>query len=196
MGAQPHFTTAIVRCGSMTGRAHSYDSPRALQSSDKTKATARTGLSRSFAIALPLINLISSQVVASNMAILDAAPGLSTEITVNRVPLAEYDDPEAEKSPFSITKYVEAVSGSEFVIKTSFQEPILAINGVEISVRIDGNRGPRRSIKPGFYQAPNEIAGVWFSQDGKRYHQNYQFAELDIGNVCSDAGRVRILIFV
>jgi hypothetical protein len=125
------------------------------------------------------------------MAILDTVSGLNTEITVNRVPLAEYDDPEAD-----ITKYVEAVSGSEFVIKTSFKEPILAINGVEISVRIDGNCGPRRSIKSGFYRVPNEITGVGFSQDGKRYHQNYQFAELDIGNVCFDVGRVKILISV
>jgi hypothetical protein len=40
------------------------------------------------------------------MAILDAVPGLSTETTVKRVPLAEYDDPEADKSPIEITKYV------------------------------------------------------------------------------------------
>ena len=132
------------------------------------------------------------------MAILDAFPGLQTEITVNRVPLAEYDDDEAENSSTQTTKYIEAVSGSDFVIKTSIQEPLLATRGVEIRVHIDGNRGPRRSVRPEArsYRVPIEIAGAGFSQDGKYYHQNYQFAELKIGNVSSDVERVKILTSV
>ncbi|KAG9199640.1 hypothetical protein G6514_008301 [Epicoccum nigrum] len=116
------------------------------------------------------------------MAILNAYPGLTTEITVNRAPLVEHNDEEAETSPTETTKYIEARSGSEFVIKTSLKEPFPATNGVEISVSVDGNRGPRWSVKPGplFYKVPTKIKGVGLSQDGKRYFQNYQFAELNI----------------
>ena len=118
------------------------------------------------------------------MAILDAYPGLTTEITVDRAPLPEYNDEEAETSPTETTKYIKARSGSEFVIRTSLKEPFPANNGVEISVSVDGNGGPRYSVKPGslFYKVPTKIKGVGFSQDGKRYTQNYQFAELNIGN--------------
>ena len=132
------------------------------------------------------------------MAILDAFPGLQTEITVNRVPLAEYDDDEAENSSTQTTKYIEAVSGSDFVIKTSFKKPFLATYGVEIFVRIDGDHMSGRSVKPDavFYQVPVEIAGVEFSQDGRCYHQNYQFAELNIGNVCSNVDHVKVLTTV
>lgn len=117
------------------------------------------------------------------MAVLDAYPGLTTEIIVDRAPLPEHNDKEAKTSPTETTKYIEARSGSEFVIKTSLKEPFPANNGVEISVSVDGNGGPRRSVKPGslFYKDPTKIKGVGFSQDGKRYTQNYQFAELNIG---------------
>ncbi|KAF2998148.1 hypothetical protein E8E13_001922 [Curvularia kusanoi] len=116
------------------------------------------------------------------MAILEAHPGLTTEITVNKAPLTEYSDDEAEPSSTETTNYIEARSGFDFVIKTRFKEPFPAINGVEISVSVDGNRGPRWSVKPDhlFYRVPIRMKGVGFSQDGKRYHQNYQFAELNI----------------
>jgi hypothetical protein len=115
------------------------------------------------------------------MAVLDAYPGLRTEITINKKPLAEYYH-EEEASQTTVTKYIEACSGAEFVIKTTFSQPFPMVNGVEISAVVDGNRGPRCAVKPDdrFYRSAN-MKGVSFTQDGKRYRQKYQFAELNIG---------------
>jgi hypothetical protein len=128
------------------------------------------------------------------MAILDAYPGLTTEITVEAAPLAEYDDEEAETSPTETTKYIEARSGSEFVIETSFKWPFPRTNGVQISASVDGIRALRYSIEPDrlFYKV-RRTEGMKFSQDGKRYVQNYRFAELNIGNFCPNIGRAKIL---
>lgn len=131
----------------------------------------------------PLIYLTYISTARSNMAVLDAFPGLTTEIIVNKVPLAKFHDDETEASPTENTKYIEARSGSEFMIRTTFSEPFPTVHGVEISVRVDGNPGPLSAVKPDdqLYLDSTEIKGVSFSQDGKRYRQNYQFAELHIG---------------
>lgn len=117
------------------------------------------------------------------MAVLDAHPGLRTEIVVDKRPLDKYNDDEAEATPTEVTKYIEARSGADFMIKTTFSEPFPTNNGVEIKVKVDGNRGPCWAIKPDdrFYRSTNKMTGVSFTQDGKRYHQNYQFADLNIG---------------
>lgn len=117
------------------------------------------------------------------MAVLDAYPGLTTEITVNKEPLTEYDDDESETSPTEVTKYVEARTGADFVIKTIFRKPFPTENGVEISCSVDGRRGPRWSIEPKHIIrcSTKKMTGVTFTEDGKRFHQNYQFAELNIG---------------
>lgn len=116
------------------------------------------------------------------MAVLDAYPGLRTEITVNKKPLVEYNH-EEETSQTTVTKYIEACSGAEFVIKTTFSQPFPLVNGVEISAVVDGNRGPRWAVKPDerFYRSANNMKGVSFTHNGKRYQQKYQFAELNIG---------------
>ena len=58
------------------------------------------------------------------MAVLDAHPGLTTKVTVNKEPLVEYDDEEAEASSTEVTKYIETRSRAEFDIKTTFSEPL------------------------------------------------------------------------
>lgn len=119
------------------------------------------------------------------MAVLDAHPGLATEIIVNNVPLTEYRDDEAEESPQKVTKYIEASSGAEFVITTTLNMPFPDKYGVEVRVSVDGNQGPRWGIKPDdrFYGTVLRMKGMNFTQDGKRYHQNYQFAKLNIGMI-------------
>jgi hypothetical protein len=49
------------------------------------------------------------------MAISDKMPGLQTEVLVDGRPLREYEDDEAE--PGTISKYIEACSDKEFVLK-------------------------------------------------------------------------------
>ncbi|KAJ4361290.1 hypothetical protein N0V95_001992 [Ascochyta clinopodiicola] len=115
------------------------------------------------------------------MAVLDAYPGLTTEITVNKKPLAEYDG-EEETSSTEVTRYIEARSGADFVIKTLFKAPFSTEQGVETSCIVDGNRGPRCGIAHNelLHRSANRMTGVTFSQDGRRFHQNYQFAKLNI----------------
>ena len=129
------------------------------------------------------------------MAVLDAYPGLTAEVTVNKKPLVEYDH-EEEASPTTVTKYIEACSGAEFVIKTKFSEPFPLVNGVEISTTVDGNRGPRWAVEPDarFYRSANNMKGVSFTKDGKRYQQKYQFAELNIGWCSRQKTEVKLLI--
>jgi hypothetical protein len=49
------------------------------------------------------------------MAISDKMPGLQTEVLVDGRPLREYEDDEAE--PDTISKYIEACSDKELVLK-------------------------------------------------------------------------------
>jgi hypothetical protein len=75
--------------------------------SDKKKNNGARDTLQHFCHRAP-IGLTFSQVGASIMAILDAYPGLRTEIIVNRALLTEYNDEEAETSPTETTKYIEA----------------------------------------------------------------------------------------
>ena len=128
------------------------------------------------------------------MAILDAYPGLKTEITVDAAPLAEYNDEEAETSPTETTKYIEARSGPEFVIETSFKWPFPTTNGVQINASIDGIHVSEWSIKPELlFRKVRGMKGVSFSEGGRRYLQNFRFAELNIGNFCPNISRAKML---
>jgi hypothetical protein len=128
------------------------------------------------------------------MAILDAYPGLKTEITVDAAPLAEYNDEEAETSPTETTKYIEARSGSEFVIETSFKWPFPRTYAVQISASVDGVRVSDWSVLPEFlFRKVRAMKGVVFSEGGRIYCQNIRFAELNIGNFCPNIGRAKML---
>lgn len=119
------------------------------------------------------------------MAVLSAFPGLTTEIIVDRLPLTEFSGDEPEASTTKTTSYIEARSGAEFSIKTTLSRPFPLTNGVEVSVSVDGNLGRRLLFQPNdqSYDSAGSIKGVVFVQDGKRYSQNYQFAELNVGMV-------------
>jgi hypothetical protein len=116
------------------------------------------------------------------MAVLDPYPGLTTEVIVDKQSLTEHTD-EEDTSPTEVTKYIEARSGAEFMIKTTFRKPFPKINGVEIRVSVDGNRGCHIGIAPNelLNRSASNVTGVTFSQNGQRFHQRYQFAELKVG---------------
>lgn len=101
---------------------------------------------------------------------------------MNKKALAEYNNDEEDISPTEVIKYIEARSGAEFEIKTTFSVPFPNVNGIEISVKVDGNRGSRKVIAPDerFYRSVYKMTGMTFTQGQKRYHQNYKFAELEI----------------
>ena len=61
------------------------------------------------------------------MAVFDAYPGPTAEITVNKKPLAENDDNE-EASPTEITKHIEACSSADFVVKKA--EGVVDLRGL------------------------------------------------------------------
>ena len=117
------------------------------------------------------------------MAICDQYPGLKAEVVVDRQPLQEYADDEAE--PGTISKYVEAASGKEFAMRFTFADPFPTQHGVEIRVSVDGEQSRVLSYGPEeLYNAEgHHKRGVGFQKDGQWYRQNYRFTALNIGRI-------------
>lgn len=95
----------------------------------------------------------------------DAYPGLKTEITINRKPLAEYDNDDVETSTAEVDKYIAARTEVEFVIKTTFKNPFPRDNGVEITCSVDGHRAVCWGIDPDepTWYAPKKMKGMTLS---------------------------------
>ncbi|KAI1510757.1 hypothetical protein KJE20_08180 [Pyrenophora tritici-repentis] len=72
----------------------------------------------------------------SEMAIL-SEPGIEVAVIVNGQRLEEYDDDE-EPRPKTVTKYIEAQSGTEFAIATSFKPPFPTQCDIKTCLYIDG----------------------------------------------------------
>jgi hypothetical protein len=110
----------------------------------------------------------------------DDVPGLRAEVVVDGEPLQEYDDDDAE--PDMITKYIEACSDKEFVLKFTFDMGLPMDHGVEVKVDIDGDRC-HVAYRPGSLHKPRHKYGMSFLKDGQRFRQNYRFTALNIGNI-------------
>ena len=73
------------------------------------------------------------------MAVLSEYPGLDVAFIVHGQRLQEYDDDD-EPSPKTVTKYIEAQSGANFAIATSFKPPFPTRYVVMGRLYIDGKR--------------------------------------------------------
>jgi hypothetical protein len=72
------------------------------------------------------------------MAVLPTHPGLTVQVVVDGQPLLEHNDEDGPSELDTITKYVEAQPGSEFVIKYTFDKTFLTEKDVGIDAFIDG----------------------------------------------------------
>ncbi|KAF2742442.1 hypothetical protein M011DRAFT_481733 [Sporormia fimetaria CBS 119925] len=99
------------------------------------------------------------------MAVLDALPGLKVEVLVDGAPLEEFDDIANLGSDFpTISKFVKAVSGSEFAVKCSTDEEIKAPRGPP-TIRLDSK--------------VRLVEGVRQKKNGRHWLRKFRFSELE-----------------
>jgi hypothetical protein len=73
------------------------------------------------------------------MAIHNSCPGLNVQVIVGGQPLTEYIDQDVSQNPHSVTAYVEAVSGAQFEINSTFTVPF-PLADVSCAIYLDGKR--------------------------------------------------------
>ncbi|KAF7447615.1 hypothetical protein A1F99_069790 [Pyrenophora tritici-repentis] len=113
------------------------------------------------------------------MAIL-SEPGIEVAVIVNGQRLEEYDDDE-EPRPKTVTKYIEAQSGTEFAIATSFKPPFPTQCDIKTCLYIDGK------IMESWRCKHHQLLGktflkdyIYSQQDRECVKQKFYFAELEI----------------
>ncbi|KAH4957631.1 hypothetical protein HBH77_120110 [Parastagonospora nodorum] len=114
------------------------------------------------------------------MAISNETPGLRAEILVDGQPLPEYEDDEAELN--TVTRYIEASSNKEFVLRWEFGHPFPERYGVEMRVSIDG-AAYRVKIKEAnelYRPGGHTKTGVGHKKHGQCFRRNYRFTALNI----------------
>lgn len=123
------------------------------------------------------------------MAIIDGVPGLEVQILVDGEPLIEYDDEDEPgvhdgSGRKTISKFVEARSGAEFVIKCSFDavNPYKT-NDLQIAVYIDGKYMDDRVLYARQIQAPyiSRLSGHRYRTGSQFFQRKFSFSELSIG---------------
>ena len=122
------------------------------------------------------------------MAVLSECLGLKVEVIVNKQPLTEYDNDDEEESPNTVTKYTEAQSGLEYVLKWTFSEPFQKKHGVLVGIWIDGEYSTGTVFRPELlFESEGYLChGVDYIKDGQSYCRNYQFTALNIGKAQSE----------
>lgn len=75
------------------------------------------------------------------MAVLDILPGVEVAVTVNGLPLKEYTDHDQEEPTNTVTRYIEAVSGTEFAINfKAAQSTVFKGDCLTAKVFMDGHK--------------------------------------------------------
>jgi hypothetical protein len=116
------------------------------------------------------------------MAVIDEVPGIEVGIVVNGQHLQEHQDRDAEISPKTTERYVEAQSGAEYEIHYSFKEPFPGDRTVSMIVTVDGKDMDEPMIRPFELFDPKGHAsqGHLSRQGMQTVVQKYSFAKLAI----------------
>jgi hypothetical protein len=114
------------------------------------------------------------------MAIFPDVPGLQAEIVVDGEPLREYEDDGDDTEPGTVTKYIEALSDKEFVLKYTVDVDMPTDYGVEAKIDVDGKKC-HIGIPPGDGHKPHYRYGPGHFKDGKYFRQHYRFTALEVG---------------
>jgi hypothetical protein len=116
------------------------------------------------------------------MAILKTRPGLEVDILVNGGVLTEYVNNEEPEDNSTVTKYVEAHSGKEFVVKYKSYDPFPQTRDVRFVIYLDG-----RSADSSCVRAEELYTFGGFTKRGRRsktgtksFTQNFLFRNLEI----------------
>lgn len=127
------------------------------------------------------------------MAISADNPGFEVTIEVEGTALREFDhepststtDQPVDQFANAITKYLEAPSGSEFVIRYTYKPPFNPTFLVHAEVTLDGQLmlAPDNTID---FKDGNEswtCSSTTYTVDNQAFAQKFRFAELDIGEL-------------
>jgi len=115
------------------------------------------------------------------MAVTDKHPGLEVEVVVDGAPLKEYNDDDSNDQEI-VSKYIEAQSGAEFAVRSTFTAPFPRGHGVQIAVRVDGTTRRYGYESSDLYgRQGHTCTGISYQQDGIWYEQKYCFTTLNIG---------------
>ncbi|KAH5651718.1 hypothetical protein HBI23_165730 [Parastagonospora nodorum] len=114
------------------------------------------------------------------MAIHQDHPGLTVELVANSKPLQEYDNTSEETGPGEVTKYIEARSGMEFMVRYKFVAPFPDKKDVGYKVIVDGKRVKNSFFKRGELLKTGSFFthGVTVGSDSKWVVQHFAFADL------------------
>ncbi|KAH5330007.1 hypothetical protein HBI12_065300 [Parastagonospora nodorum] len=118
------------------------------------------------------------------MAIHQDHPGLTVELVANSKPLQEYDNTSEETGPGEVTKYIEARSGMEFMVRYKFVAPFPDKKDVGYKVIVDGKRVKNSFFKRGELLKTGSFFthGVTVGSDSKWVVQHFAFADLCMKN--------------
>jgi hypothetical protein len=83
------------------------------------------------------------------MAVISEVPGLRVEIYVRGRAVEEYDDESAENRLKTVTKFIEAIFGSEFKVVIYFTPPFSDEDEIMPTVETDGKVVHRSSCEAG-----------------------------------------------
>ena len=117
---------------------------------------------------------------------------LKAYIEVNGQALTEYDDDSDEAvTPDSVTKYIAAVSGAEFVVKCGVENTSLAgCAGIVFDMYLDGQRLTNVVHKKENWNRSTWQAGVTkrvMSNSNRWCLQKFMFSELNLSEMLSMA---------
>lgn len=116
------------------------------------------------------------------MAITESHPGIKVEIICKGQALEEYEDEETKGSQTSVTKYVEAQSGSEFSVNITCTKP-LPTESVAFKLYLDGQRirlktAQNRQFRAGRHHLQLSDKWSWVGSD--RVVQKFCFSKLAV----------------
>lgn len=125
------------------------------------------------------------------MAISDDLPGVKVDITVNNIPLKEYENGGDEEER-ATTKYVESTTGQEFAISIELL-PAFEFKGDCIGFRIeaDGELLSKPAIARNSLRQYCVIKGLLIDDDQV---EKFKFSDIDISEVPSPTVRKQNLL--
>lgn len=126
---------------------------------------------------------IKSQPPLATMAVIDILPGVQIELKANGTALKEYEDHNPKEGVRTVTRYVEVISGQEFVVSIKLLPNfVFRSDCVLFDLHADG--GFTDTVAIG--RAQFDSGGTSFESQGRTsgdWLQRYRFATLETGEI-------------
>ena len=131
------------------------------------------------------------------MAVLDTVSGLEVVVLVDKEPLKEIDTDEEDLPTKSVEKYIEAASGGNFEVKSTFTRPYTHSNhDVKVELFVDGKYMDNMLLSKNdlYGRTGHTFAGarVTDKKASNTFLHRFRFSELTIGKVYEAEPKVTI----